>query len=138
MNKRVLIIDDDEELCEELNEIFRGEGLDVGIAHNGAVGRDLMERHAYDVVILDLKLPGMRGSEVLKLIKGNEPDQKVIVLSAKPFGQDATYPSSSSSLDEDELVFHCADAVMKKPVKVEDLIEKVKELIYVAEHSDGR
>jgi DNA-binding response OmpR family regulator len=130
MNKRVLIIDDDEELCEELTDIFQSEGFEVGIAHTGANGRSLMEKIKYQMIILDLKLPGMRGSEVLKLIKGNEPDQKVIVLSGKPFGQELT---SGHHLDEDEMIFHSADAVMKKPVKVEDLIDKVKELTSVGE-----
>jgi DNA-binding response OmpR family regulator len=136
MTKRVLIIDDDEELCEELTETFQSEGFEVGIAHNGASGRSLMEKISYQMVILDLKLPGMRGSEVLKLIKGNEPEQKVIILSGKPFGQDPAFTSTSGShLDEDEIVFHTADAVMKKPVRVEDLIEKVRELITVGENS---
>jgi len=126
--RRVLIIDDDEEFCEELTDIFKSEGFEVGIAHNGASGQSLMERVKYQMIILDLKLPDMRGSEVLKLIKGNEPGQKVIVLSAKPFGQDVT---SEHHLDEEELIFRSADAIMNKPVKVEDLIEKVKELTSV-------
>jgi two-component system, OmpR family, response regulator len=130
MSKRILIIDDDEELCEELTETFEREGFEVGIAHNGANGREMMDKDQYQMVILDLKLPGMRGSEVLKLIKGNEPEQKVIILSGKPFGQDIT---SGPHIDEDEIVFHSADAVMKKPVKVEDLIDKVKELVSVGE-----
>jgi DNA-binding response OmpR family regulator len=128
MNKNVLITDDDEDLCEELTEIFENEGFRVDVAHSGNTARGLIEKNQYQIVILDLKLPGMRGLEVLKVIKGHGPEQKVIILSGQLLKRGVLYPFHNT-IDEDEVILHTADAVMHKPVNVEDLLDKVKELL---------
>jgi DNA-binding response OmpR family regulator len=137
MNKRVLIIDDDAELCEELGDIFQGEGFEFDIAHSGDAAQVFVDQQHYDLVILDLKLPGMRGSEVLRVIKRKGPEQKVIILSARILGRDAVYPLNSA-IDEDEMILHMADAVLRKPVKVEYLLMMAKALITVGEEDNDR
>ncbi len=128
MNKKVLITDDDEDLCEELTEIFEGEGFQVDVAHSGDAARVMIEKEQYQIVILDLKMPGMRGLEVLKVIKGHGPEQKVIILSGQLLKRGVLYPFHNT-IDEDEVILHAADAVMHKPVNVEDLLDKVRELL---------
>ena len=137
MNKRILIIDDDEELCEELGDILRDEGFHCDIAHSGDKAHVFIDQKHYDLVILDLKLPGMRGSEVLRVIKRKGPDQKVIILSGRILGRDALYPFDNN-IDEDEMILHMADAVLRKPVKVEYLLLMVKALITVGEEDEDR
>ena len=87
---QTLIVDDDEKFCRLLREYLRPFGFQVSEAHNGLSGlRQLSESH-FDVIILDLMLPGMNGLEVLRSLgphrrvpilmltaRGDEPDRIV-------------------------------------------------------------
>lgn len=127
MDNKVLIIDDDEELCAELREILEDEGFRVKIASNGTMGRGLIEEGTYGVVILDIKLPGMSGTDILKTIRSRNIQQKVLVFSGKPMGKEPL-SLNESERESTEVIMSLADAVLNKPVAIEKLLEKVKEL----------
>ena len=128
INNRVLIIDDDEEMCEELQEILEDEGYEVCVALNGRKGYEFIKSERYVVVILDLKLPELNGYEVLKMAKSHDQALKIIVLSGRPSGEKALHQKTNAELEEDKIL-QLADFVMNKPVLVPELINKVKEFI---------
>ena len=128
MNNRVLIIDDDEEMCMELKEILTDEGYQVRVALDGRSGKELIEKEQYGAVILDLKLPGLNGYEVLKIVKSKAVSPRIIVLSGRPLGENALSVQGDPQMQEEQIL-KLADAVMNKPVHVPVLIDKVKEYI---------
>lgn len=80
--KRILIIDDDTELCELLQEYLSSEKFDVDSIHSGAKGLEKVRSESFDLIILDVMLPEMNGLEVLKHIR-NFSRVPVIMLTAK-------------------------------------------------------
>ena len=79
---RVLLIDDDAELCQLVTQYLTGEGFDVESAHDGAVGAERALENEYDILVLDVMLPGANGFEVLRRIRGSSP-VPVIMLTAR-------------------------------------------------------
>ena len=80
---RLLIVDDERDLATELAAILRGEGWVVDVAHDGLTGLAMAEYGGYDVVLLDLMLPGRNGYDVLKRIRASDPTTAVVMFSAK-------------------------------------------------------
>jgi len=79
---RILLVDDDVELCEILTEYFSAEGFDVECAHEGGRGLDRARAGEHAIVILDLLLPGLRGLDVLRQLRG-ESNIPVLILTAR-------------------------------------------------------
>src|SRR6185369_14300190 len=65
---RMLIVDDDQDTCANLSDIFSDRGFQADVAYNGRAALLLVERHSYDVALLDLKMPGMDGLELYRHI----------------------------------------------------------------------
>jgi DNA-binding NtrC family response regulator len=78
----VLIIDDEEEIRESLEVLLTSEGLNVDTATTGAEGLKKIEENSYDVVLLDLMLPGASGMDVHKDIKRIDPALPVVIITA--------------------------------------------------------
>ncbi|MFV0478628.1 MAG: response regulator transcription factor [Parahaliea sp.] len=66
MNIEILLIDDDVELCELLSEFLALEGFKTHALHNGEAALTHCREHSYDVIVLDIMLPGMLGLDVLR------------------------------------------------------------------------
>ena len=77
---RILVVDDEEALRTVLSTELSSEGYDVNTAADGSEAIDLVKDNNYDLVLLDIKMPNVDGFEVLKFVKGNKPDIKVIML----------------------------------------------------------
>ena len=77
---RILIVDDDKNLRMVLANELSEEGFEVDIAENGAKAMDLLENQEYDVLLLDLSMPGLNGMDVLKKIKTLELTTEVVIL----------------------------------------------------------
>jgi two-component system response regulator CpxR len=67
--ERILVIDDDMELCELLQDYLGGEGFGVDAVHRGDLGAEAATSHPYDLVVLDVMLPGLGGFDVLRKIR---------------------------------------------------------------------
>ncbi len=76
----VLLVDDERTIAITLRDALEEDGHDVTVAGDGLEGRRHIEDRTFDVVITDLKMPGMPGMEVLRLAKSNSPDTEVIVM----------------------------------------------------------
>jgi len=82
MKSRILLVDDEEPIRHSLGEILRLEGYEVVTAESGEVAVQDLMNESFDLVLLDLKMPGMSGLEVLDFINKSAPDTKVILLTA--------------------------------------------------------
>ncbi|MEH6936371.1 response regulator [Bacillus sp. JJ664] len=82
MGSKLLIVDDQYGIRLLLHEIFKKEGYEVFQAANGFQAIDIVIKDCPDLVILDMKIPGMDGVEILKRIKEINKEIKVILMTA--------------------------------------------------------
>ena len=123
---KILIIDDDEEFCDELTEILTKEGFSVKCVFDGLTGLRYLTRHKYHIVILDLKLPGIDGYEILQKIDRVGRQDKFIVLSGRPMKSAISDGGARLSKEEEEQRLKKADVVMNKPFAIDALLEKIR------------
>lgn len=81
-DKKVLIVDDQNGIRILLMEVFSSEGYNTFQAPNGKIALEIVNNDKPDLVLLDMKIPGMDGLEILKHIKEIDPDIKVIMMTA--------------------------------------------------------
>lgn len=84
---KILVIDDDRNICDLLRLYLVNDGHDVIFAHTGSEGMDVFSREKPDLVILDIMLPLINGWEVCRLIR-QQSDVPVIMLTAKDSSED--------------------------------------------------
>lgn len=77
---RILVVDDELIVCESCQRILEEEGLEVETASNGAEAFAKMKENPFDIVITDLKMPGIDGMEVLRTLRRDYPDTIVIMI----------------------------------------------------------
>ncbi len=82
MKGKILIVDDQFGIRILLNEVFQKEGYETFQAANGVQALDIVSKHEPDLVLLDMKIPGMDGIEILKRMKVINPDICVIIMTA--------------------------------------------------------
>lgn len=80
---RILIIEDEIDLCDSIAEGLQIDGYAVDSCYNGKIGYELLMTETYDLVVLDLSLPGMDGIDILKAIRKHNQEVKVLILSAR-------------------------------------------------------
>jgi two-component system OmpR family response regulator len=108
---RVLIVDDEEELVSALVERLNLRGFRAHGVTNGSAALAFLGAEACDVVLLDVKMPGLGGLEVIRRIKTNDPHLEVILL---------TGHGSVKSVEEG-MALGAFDYLMK-PVKIDNLV----------------
>lgn len=81
--RRILIVEDSEDLARGLRETLEMEGHEAVVAHDGAQAMELVDEFGPELVILDLMLPGQSGLEVLGELRGKGRDEPVLILSAR-------------------------------------------------------
>jgi DNA-binding NtrC family response regulator len=82
MTKRVLVVDDDIMMARTLAEILELQGWSADLAHDGRMAVEAAALRAYDVVLMDVKMPGMNGVEAFLAMKAARPDVKVVLMTA--------------------------------------------------------
>jgi len=115
---RVLFIDDEEELVSALAERLEYRGVEADYSLNGTDALKKLTEKKYDVVVLDLKLPGMSGSVVLSHIKQNYPDIPVLMITGHGSLENGVEEKPPGAYD-----------YLAKPIELEELMEKMKEAI---------
>jgi len=116
---RVLVVEDEVRLAENVAEALRqGPNFAVDCAEDGPTGLHLAENACYDLIILDLMLPGLDGAGVLRRIRGRGDRTPVLILTAK---------SEASSIIS--LLNAGADDYLSKPFDLGELIARAKALI---------
>jgi len=81
---RVLVVDDEEVVRLGYRRVLSADGFRVMAAGNGPEALDMMDGDTFDVVLLDMRLPGMDGLEVLRAIKERWPQSEVVVVTGYP------------------------------------------------------
>ena len=123
--KRILIVEDNEDLAFGLRRTLESEGYAVEVAGDGTRGIDAARRHTPDLIILDLMLPGMDGFRVLKALREQKVNSPVLILSAKGEEADKVYGFRVG-----------ADDYVTKPFSLSELIARVGALIRRASAQD--
>ncbi|MDE0186109.1 MAG: sigma-54 dependent transcriptional regulator [Candidatus Poribacteria bacterium] len=80
--KKILVVDDDEKICWAFEQFLAEEGYKPIIANNAEEGLRQVESETPDIVLLDVRLPGMNGLDALEQIKSMQPDAIVVVMTA--------------------------------------------------------
>jgi DNA-binding NtrC family response regulator len=137
MKPRVLIVDDEEEFVETLSERLTIRDYDVTTSLSGEDAIEKLKHYNFDVVILDVAMPGMNGIEALRNIKGIKPLIEVIMLTGHATVSSAVDGMKLGAFDyllkpceTKELVAKINAAVERKSEQEERIREaKVKEII---------
>jgi len=119
---RILIVDDDENIRNTLKAILEDEKYVIDTAVNGGEAIQKTQKTAYNVALLDIRLPDMEGIELLKLLKDTVPRTRKIMLTGYPSMQNAI-----SALNKN------ADAYLIKPVDIEKLLATVRSQLQLQE-----
>ena len=77
---RILIVDDDETVCNSLKEFLSDKYSDITLAFGGTDAVRLLAKEDFDLILLDLLLPDMSGSEVMDFVNREKPDVFVVVI----------------------------------------------------------
>jgi len=127
----ILIVDDERSMRDFLKILLEKEGNKVITAENGEAALNTIDLHRFDVVVSDIRMPGMSGIELLEKIKEDNPDLPVIMITAFASPDDAVlamkngafdYISKPFNVDEIKSVIESA---CSKSTKIPDLQEQV-------------
>lgn len=115
---RVLLVDDEKEFVSTLAERLEIRGLSVSVAFDGQEAMKIVEDKAFDVIVLDVRMPGLSGLELLKRIKTQKPDIPVILLTGHSATRDGIEGMRLGAFD-----------YLMKPVDIDRLMEKMQEAV---------
>jgi DNA-binding NtrC family response regulator len=108
--KRILIVDDDIATCQQLEQTLHILGYDTVVAHDGEEALQVFENDRIDLVIADIVMPKVSGTELLKKLHQKDKDIQVIMMTG--------LPSKESILDTIE---HEGFTYLTKPIQVETM-----------------
>ena len=130
MKAKILLVDDDEEICEELSKTLKDQGYLVEVVFDGMKAAQMIFRAEYGLILLDLKLPNLSGFEVLKLARQRNIKTKILVLTGRPLLKNKEHLKGLTVQDEDEeITLKLADGIINKPFDVNYLLNKIKDLL---------
>lgn len=129
MGKQILIVDDDEEFCEEMLEILKDEGYCVSLVFDGLKAGKQLKENKYDLILLDMKIPGISGLEVLKSIREKKITTKVMVITGGFIGRNLPKNHLGNIKKEDESILKLADDIVTKPFDIKLILDKIKAII---------
>src|SRR5215469_8290400 len=115
---RLLIVEDDRKLAEFVARGLRAERFAVDLAGDGQEGLQYLASYAYDLLILDLMLPQLSGSELLRRVRATRPTLPVLVLTARDATEDKVAHFEAG-----------ADDYLTKPFDFAELLVRVKALL---------
>lgn len=114
---RILVVEDEESFSDALSFMLRKEGFDVGIAANGRVALELFESQGADLVLLDVMLPGLSGTEVCRELR-RVSSVPIIMLTAK-----------DSEIDKVVGLELGADDYVTKPFSSRELVARLRAVL---------
>lgn len=114
--RRILIIDDDENICDSLSLILGARGYEVDVAHTGKEAVEKSDKYIYNLAVLDIRLPDIEGTKLLKQMRETTPRMVKIMLTG--------YPELQNAIDA---LNDGADVYFTKPVDPVKLIRAIEE-----------
>jgi CheY-like chemotaxis protein/predicted transcriptional regulator len=112
----VLLIDDDESITKALSPILEANGFDVDVAGDASQALEKSRVRLYNLALVDIRLPDMQGTKLLKALKDENPEIKGIIITG--------YPSTEYAVEALDVG---ADAFLTKPFSPPELLAKMKE-----------
>ncbi len=109
--ERILIVDDDSEFRRSLRKILQKAGYTVNSASSAPQASQILSKHAYPLIFLDLHMPGKSGLELLPEVKEKTPESKVIMITV-----DGSVDNYSEAMSAG------AFAVLHKPLKMKKIL----------------
>ncbi len=113
--KKILIVDDEKDLCTALEKIIGREGYEVSSVFDGKNAVDRIRRDQFDLVILDLKLPGLPGERVFQEIRKLRPKTKIVIITGHGTIQSAA-----------QMMKKGATHYLQKPFNTADLLDLIR------------
>lgn len=130
MPTKILLVDDEREFVKTLSERLLIREMDSAVTYDGESALELIKEDEPEVMILDLRMPGIGGIEVLKRVKATNPDIEVIILTGH-----------GSEADRQKCIDLGAFAYFQKPVDIDELsktIKKANEQIYLKQKNNTK
>ncbi len=115
---RILVVDDEDALRTVLSSELEGEGYKVASAADGSEAIEILKKEGFDLILLDIKMPNVDGFEVLKFVKENHPDTKVIMLTG--------FADLKNAIESKKLG---AEDFVSKPYDLVDLLTTVERVL---------
>ncbi len=115
---RILVVDDEAVVRSGIAQVLAGQNLEVRIATDGAQALELMAADPAEVVLLDIKMPGLDGKEVLKTIRRDYPATQVIMITGYPDVEGAVECMKQGAVD-----------YLTKPFRIDELETLVKKAL---------
>lgn len=115
---KILVVDDDTELCNSLQNVLREEGYQVETAHSGSDGMQLAKNFGFDLLILDWTMPDITGLEICHSVRKVGDLTPIIFLTGK-----VDYVSKEEGLDSG------ADDYLTKPFNIRELLARVRSVL---------
>ncbi len=112
---KVLVVDDEPDFLKLIKRRLGKRNIDVHVAESGQQALDFLSESTADVVVLDVKMPGMSGIETLKEVRRRHNEIEVIMLTG--------HGSMQSGI---EGISHGAYDYMLKPFSIDDLLERIR------------
>lgn len=116
--RKILIVEDEPKIADTLNFGLSEHGYYVEVAYDGKIGQRIFDAHQFDVIILDINLPGMNGYDLCKYIRRHSPVVPIIMLT-----------SLSTLNDKVEGYDAGADDYIVKPFEFKELLLKIRALL---------
>ena len=123
---RILLIDDDRELCGLLREYLEPEGFSCTVAHNGTDGLQQATGENWDIIILDVMLPGKTGFQILSALRGQENAVPILMLTARGDDVDRVIGLEMG-----------ADDYLPKPFNPRELVARMRAILRRTASSSG-
>ncbi len=114
---KIMVVDDESQVVQLLGDFLSSKGYEVSSAGSGEEALAWLEKHKADVVLLDLIMPGLKGTQVAKIVKRLYPNTKIVVITA--------YPKESAELCD----LRAAEAVLTKPFALKELEQQLNALL---------
>lgn len=114
--KTILLVDDEEEFVTTLAERLEIRGFKAEAATTGKQALEIIKKQNFDAAVLDVKMPGLDGLQVMEKIKAQQPGIPVILLTGYGAASEGEKGMSKGAFD-----------YLMKPVDIEELISKINE-----------
>lgn len=115
---RILIVDDDFELAEEMSDLLSNEGYFVENTSDSSDGERLINKNNYDIYLFDYKMSVLDGVDLINRVKKINPKGVVLIISGRPFLE---------KILKEKNVYPFVSGLIKKPFNAEALLSKIKQ-----------
>ncbi|HYY65913.1 MAG TPA: response regulator [Nitrososphaeraceae archaeon] len=129
-NSRILLVDDEPDICLVFKTVLKDEGFKVDSFEDPQLALSHLKPDFYDLVVLDIKMPGMNGFQLYKELRKIDSKVKVCFLTASEmFYEEYRKNEVAEEEEEEDIVALDKDLFLQKPLSNQDLLQQVNKII---------